>query len=133
MRVPPPGDAVAALRVRLSAPQSREARYYAAVHADTVQRGARAAMALADAELAEMQAALEMSERLLATMDHWADVADTCERKANESHARREAVEARLAAVEALHRPTSAVADPWCRADGQTWPCPTTVALRGES
>ena len=42
-------------------------------------------------------------------------------------------LQVRLDAAEALHRPTSAVTNPWCRADGQTWPCPTTIALRGEA
>lgn len=41
-----------------------------------------------------LRAENEMKERLLATMDHFADVAETCERKANESHARRESAEA---------------------------------------
>ena len=111
MRVPPPGDAAPAERANggpipnprlvpldgcvIRPEPSREARYYAAVHADTVQRGARAAMALADAEL-----------------DERGD---------------------RIAAAEALHQPASVFDDPWCLADGRAWPCPTTLALRGEA
>lgn len=52
-------------------------------------------------ELDRLRAENEMKERLLATMDHWADVAETCERKANESHARREVAERALEQAEA--------------------------------
>lgn len=71
MRVPPPGDAsdaaIAQLRHR-PAPQSREDRYHAAVHSDTVQRGARAAMAIADAERAAL---VERVEDVLRDQMRW--------------------------------------------------------------
>ena len=53
------------------------------------------------AEVRRLTADLDMSERLLATMDHWAEVAETCERKANESHARREAAVAEVGTLRA--------------------------------
>ena len=93
----------------------------------------------AEAEVGRLIASLDMSERLLATMDHWAEVAETCERKANESHARREAAEAevgtlraKLAAVEDLHWEVEGKCA-HCRDcyhdDYLAWPCPTVAAL----
>lgn len=52
-------------------PVSREDRYYAAVHADTAQRGARAAMALADAEMAEVRANVEALAAWFEGQPNW--------------------------------------------------------------
>ena len=94
----------------------------------------------AEAEVRRLTADLDMSQRLLATMDHWAEVAETCELKANESHARRESAEAevvtlraRLAAVEDLHwKVGGACSHCSQRSDyAVAWPCETAVALAG--
>lgn len=48
------------------------------------------------------EAEVERLRQLLRTMDHFAEVAERCERAANESHTRREAAEAKVAKAEAL-------------------------------
>ena len=47
--------------------------------------------------------------------------------------AQRDALAARLAAVEALHVSDGGKMDPYCRQCGWTFPCPTVRAARGEA
>lgn len=43
--------------------------------------------------------------------------------------ATKDALQAAVETVRALHRPTKAMTAPWCTADGRAWPCPTVEAL----
>lgn len=58
---------------------------------------ALAAAGWVDPRVEQMRARAETAEALLATMDHFADVAQRCEDAANASHQRRQAAEAELA------------------------------------
>lgn len=90
---------------------------------------------VADAVLAVVQPEME---RLAKERDEWkaADSA-SCDvgRGYWERALKAEAEVARLrATVESVHyvvEPRFTKIDPWCHADGRTWPCPTITALRG--